>query len=160
VEGIVLGAAQAHVLRGVLPALSPVRWVVATSAAAVTAYLIALVPIASSERIGEWPVAVLVVGAALLGSALLLSIGFAQWLVLRTHVERAASWIWVTAVAWLVGLTVFMAVATPLWREGQAMVVTILVGVVAGVLMAASVAAVTGWAVVALILPTTKERSA
>jgi hypothetical protein len=148
VEGALLGAAQAHVLRSVLPTLSRARWVVATGAAAVFAYLIGLAPSASSELIGELPVAVLVGAAAVLGPALLLSIGFAQWLVLRKHTGRAGSWIWFTAAAWLAGLTVFMIVATPLWREGQALGVTVLIGVMAGLLMAASVAAVTGLGVV------------
>ena len=150
VEGALLGAAQAHVLSGVVPALFRTRWVLATSAAAVFAYAIGLTPSASSELVGEWPVAVIVAAAVILGTALLLSIGFAQWLVLPAHVDRAASWIWVTAVAWLVGLTIFMVVATPLWREGQAVAVTVLIGVGAGLLMAASVAAVTGLGVVAI----------
>jgi hypothetical protein len=148
VEGAVLGAAQARVLRDVVTKLSRRRWTVATSCAAVLAYLIALTPSAASGLVGGLPVAVLVLAAAVLGPVLLLSIGFAQWLVLRAHVAGAARWIWVTAAAWLVGLTVFMVVATPLWHEGRAIAVTVLIGVGAGLLMAAAVAAVTGLGVV------------
>lgn len=47
-------------------------------------------------------------------------------------------------VAWLVGLAVFFAVASPLWRAGQSMALVVAIGVLAGVLMAVGMAAVTG----------------
>jgi hypothetical protein len=55
-----------------------------------------------------------------MGTVLLLcSMGTAQWLVLRRIEVDAPWWIGVTAAAWVAGLAVFLAVATPLWREGQ-----------------------------------------
>lgn len=58
----------------------------------------------------------------------------------------APSWIGVTAAAWLAGLAVFLAFATPLWWSGQALALTVLVGLAGGALMATTVAAVTGLA--------------
>jgi hypothetical protein len=141
VEGAVLGAAQAHVLRRALPGLPSGRWTVRTSAAAVLAYALGLAP---STVGGAWPQPVLIVFAVAVGIALLLSIGTAQWTVLRGHVPKAARWIVITAGAWLAGLAVFFVVAPPLWQPGQPLPLVILIGVVAGLLMAATVAAVTG----------------
>jgi hypothetical protein len=144
VEGAFLGGAQAHVLRRALPDLPAWRWVAVTSAAATAAWLIGLVPSTLGRVLVGWPVVVragiFVVG----GMALLLSIGTAQWTVLRHHVPRAGRWIGVTAVGWLAGLTAFMLVAPPLWREGQPAALTGAIGVLAGLVMAATVAAVTG----------------
>jgi hypothetical protein len=142
VEGAVLGWAQAHVLRRSLPGLPAARWVGATSAAAVVAYLIGLAP--STFDFTALPTWAQVVAGAIGGTALLLSIGTAQWLVLRRFVAHAAHWIWITAVAWLAGLTAFMVITPPLWHEGQPLPVTILVGAFAGLVMAATVAAVSG----------------
>ena len=84
--------------------------------------------------------------AAILAVPLLLSIGTAQWLVLRGHVPWALSWLGITAAAWLAGLAVFLAFATPLWWTGQTLALTVLIGLMGGALMATTVAAVTGLA--------------
>lgn len=144
VEGAVLGAAQAHVLRRVLPRLPGPRWVIATSLAAVLAWLIGLLPSTLGNRLDSWPVAVVIGAVAVGGTVLLLSIGAAQWTVLRRHVAHAGRWIAITAIGWLAGLTVFMLIATPLWQEGQPIALTIAIGVLAGLVMAATMAAVTG----------------
>jgi hypothetical protein len=86
------------------------------------------------------------VTAAIVGLPLLLTIGVAQWLVLRGREPWAVRWIAATASAWLAGLAVFLAVATPLWWEGQTLAAAVLVGVGAGVVMATTVALVTGLA--------------
>ncbi|HEY9414695.1 MAG TPA: hypothetical protein VIQ30_08055, partial [Pseudonocardia sp.] len=69
----------------------------------------------------------------------------AQWLELRHHVARAASWVPATAVAWILALGAFLTIASPLWHEGQRLWVTLLIGVGAGIVMAFVQAAVTGW---------------
>jgi hypothetical protein len=141
VEGTMLGLAQAAVLRKAL-AHFPVRWwTLATAAAAVVAYTIGMVPTLPSV-----PSVALIVAAPLLGGALLASIGTAQWLVLRTIVPRSASWIVTTALAWLAGLAVFLGFATPLWRPGQPLPLTVAIGAAGGLLMAAVTSAVTGLA--------------
>ena len=151
VEGAVLGRAQAVVLRRGLPRLVVGRFVAATAAAAVIAYLIALVPVAVSDRLARLPVAVLVPGAAVLGAALLATIGTAQWLVLRRVVDGSASWIATTAAAWALGLPAFAAVTTPLWRPGQPVALVVAIGALGGLVMAVVVAAVTGAAAVRLL---------
>ena len=151
VEGAFLGVAQAHVLRRVLPSLSARAWVAATSAAAVIAWLIGMTPVVAAGVLGELPRPVVVVAAILLGSLLLLSIGTAQWTVLRNHVVGAGRWIAVTAVAWVLGLAAFMLIATPLWHEGQPFALTAAIGVLAGLVMAGTVAAVTGLGLVRLL---------
>ncbi|SNY59220.1 hypothetical protein [Paractinoplanes atraurantiacus] len=136
VEGTMLGLAQATVLRRVLVGFPVRRWLAATAGAAVLAYAIGMMP-------STWPAAapvVLIIG----GPVLLASIGTAQWLVLRTVLRRSASWIAGTAFAWLVGLGVFLGLATPLWRPGQALPTVLMIGAVAGLLMAAVTSGITG----------------
>ncbi|MEV5437503.1 hypothetical protein AB0K80_16035 [Streptomyces sp. NPDC052682] len=147
-EGALLGGAQAHVLHQVLPDLRRRHWVTATAVAAGCAWLLGLLPSAVVPHVGGWPVAA---GLAVVdGLLLLLSLGIAQWWVLRRHVLGAGTWIWATAVAWLAGLVVFCSAAMPLWHPGQSPVVIAGIGALAGMLMAGTVAAVTGAALVRL----------
>ncbi|MEU5266842.1 hypothetical protein [Amycolatopsis sp. NPDC021455] len=146
-EGAALGAGQALVLRHALPALSFRRWVAATAAAASFAYLVGLAPSTWAAALTTWPPSLLWPAAGVLGIALLLSIGFAQWLVLRRHLGRSARWIATTAAAWLLGLAVFLGVTMPLWQPGQSLTTTVLIGVFGGLLMAATTSSVTGLAV-------------
>jgi len=150
VEGALLGLAQATVLRRMLPGLRARRWVVATSAAAVLAWLIGLLPSVFGGQLTTWPAWLQIVVGGLGGTILLLSIGTAQWLVLRGHLPRAGRWIAITAGAWLAGLAAFMIVATPLWHEGQSTLLIATIGAVAGLMMAATVAAITGFGLVRL----------
>jgi hypothetical protein len=148
-EGALLSAAQAHVLHQVLPDLRPRRWVAATAVAAGAAWLLGLMPSVMLPRIGYRPAAAGLV--AVDGLLLLLSLGTAQWWVLRRHITGAGAWIPATAAAWLAGLAVFCATAMPLWRPGQSPVLIAGIGALAGLLMAATVAAVTGGALVRLV---------
>lgn len=141
-EGAMLGWGQAIVLRRAIGNFPAPRWIGYTSAGAASAYLLGTLPAAVG---GSWVV------AAVIALPLLLSIGTAQWLVLRNLVPWARHWIGVTAGAWLAGLTVFLAFATPLWQPGQPLTLTILIGLAGGLLMAATVAAVTGLALRTLI---------
>ncbi|MGY0536392.1 hypothetical protein ACW14X_02670 [Nocardioides sp. YJ-D4] len=141
VEGSLLGWAQASVLRRVRPAVRGPRWVMLTAAAAVAAYLLGTAIALGSTGPG-WAGFVV---AVVCGPLLLLSIGGAQWLELRHHVARAATWIPATAVAWLLALAAFLLVATPLWHEGQRVGVSIAIGAGAGIVMAFVQAVLTGW---------------
>ncbi|MEV6878291.1 hypothetical protein [Amycolatopsis sp. NPDC051128] len=147
VEGAMLGAGQALVLRRAVPTVSARHWVTATAAAASFAYLIGLAPSTWATQLSSWPPWVLWPAVGILGLALLCSIGFAQWLVLRRHVPRSGRWIATTAGAWLLGLAVFLGVTMPLWQPGQSLPTTIAVGILGGLLMAATTSAVTGLAV-------------
>lgn len=137
VEGAMLGAGQAVVLRRVLTGFPVWRWITNTSIAAAVAYLLGMLPSLTPAP---------VVTAAVVALPLLLAIGTAQWLVLRGRQPWALGWVVATAVGWLAGLAVFLLVATPLWAPGQPLLVTILVGLGASVLMAATVAVMTGLA--------------
>lgn len=64
---------------------------------------------------------------------------------------RAGRWVALTAAAWTAGLAVFMAIATPLWHEGQPVALVVLIGVAAGLAMALTVATVTGAGLVRLV---------
>lgn len=149
-EGLALGAAQAHVLSAVLPRLDVRRFALLTSLGAVLAYLMGLLPSTFGDHFGGIPVWVLLPAGLAAGSVLLLSIGFAQWLELRRHLPRAGWWISATAAAWLVGLVVFMAIAMPLWSQGQALALVVLIGSGAAVAMAVAVGLCTGLALVRL----------
>lgn len=142
VEGTLLGFAQAQVLTPGL-GIRLRAWVLATAAGAVLAWTAGML---ASAYLFRWldPGPGSVVLAAALASAVLLSIGSAQWVVLRQHVPGAGGWVWVTALAWCVGLTAFAVVTTPLWRPGQGPALVLGVGLLGGLVMAGTVALVTG----------------
>lgn len=151
VEGLLLGAAQAHVLVGEVPALDTRRFAGLTALAASVAYLVGMLPSTAGTALARAPRVVLVLAAACGGLVLLASIGTAQWFELRRHLPRAWSWVLTTAAAWLAGLAVFMLVATPLWRPGQPVGLAVLIGLGAALGMAAVMALVTGRAAERLV---------
>jgi hypothetical protein len=144
VEGAVVGAAQAGVLRGHLAGFRGTAWVVATSAAAGLAWLLGMLPSLTHPVWSTWPVAGVAVAGSLLGGLLLCSIGAAQAWVLPAGTPRPSRWIWWTAGGWCAGLVAFGVVAPPLWHEGQAAVVSALIGLAGGAAMALVMAGVTG----------------
>ena len=153
VEGAVLGTAQSLALSRALPSLRRRDWTLATAAGAAVAWSIALPPATMGDRLVRLPAVLVVVGGTALGLALLASMGVLQWTVLRRHVRNAAWWVPATAGAWLAGLTVFFALAMPLWQEGQPLALVAAIGVLAGLAMAATAAALTGAALVRLLGP-------
>jgi Ca2+-transporting ATPase len=150
-EGAVLGAAQSTVLRRVVPGFSRAAWTIRTALAAALAWAIGLAPSELAGTWQEWPPGVQMAVAVPAGLTLLATIGTAQWTVLRRSVPGASRWIGWTALAWLAGLTVFLAVATPLWQPGQPLWLVAAIGVLAGALMAVTMAAVTGRGLVRLL---------
>ncbi|BEK88068.1 hypothetical protein [Nocardia seriolae] len=144
IEGSVLGLFQARVLRTVLSRLRIRDWVIATAAGAVLAWSIGVLPMAFGDGFGDWPVwvrvPVIVVGSVVL----VFSLGGAQWVVLRHFTDRAPLWILANAAAWGAGLTAFTLVSTPLWQPGQAPWLVAAIGALAGGVMAAVMAWVTG----------------
>jgi hypothetical protein len=143
-EGAILGWGQATVLRRAIPTIPTRRWIAATSIAATIAYAIGLAPSTFSATIRTWPPVLAAASGLVAGSALLATIGTAQWLVLRHHVGHTRRWILTTALAWLAGLGVFLAFAMPLWQPGQPAALIIGIGVAGGLLMAATTALLTG----------------
>jgi hypothetical protein len=150
-EGACLGYAETRALRGHLPQIPAGQFTAATAAAAVLAYGLGMLPSTLGEGLDDVPDLLLfsAVGAGAL--VLLLSIGTAQALVLRQSGLDAWWWIAATAGAWLAALAVFLLVATPLWQPGQPLAITIVVAILAGCLMAATVAVLTGFSAVRLV---------
>ncbi|HEX4817381.1 MAG TPA: nitroreductase/quinone reductase family protein [Nonomuraea sp.] len=146
VEGMFLGLAQAYALRTALPEVGTRDWVRATAWGAAIAWTVGALPIVIGERVLQWSPVVL----ALLGLMLLAAMGLLQWRLLRRHVRGAFWWVIATAGSWLVGLGVFALVTTPLWQEGQPAWLIVAIGVLGGVGMAATVAVLTGAALVRL----------
>jgi hypothetical protein len=150
-EGAVLGWAQSRVLRPLLPGLSTRAWTARTAAAAALAWTIGMGPSTLGAVFDGWAPAVRVAVAVPAALLLLVSIGAAQWTVLRRVLPGSARWIGWTAAGWLAGLAVFLGVAPPLWHAGQGVGQAALVGALAGVGMSATMAAVTGRGLVRLL---------
>jgi hypothetical protein len=151
-EGAILGAAQARALRPFFPALRAGDWMRATSLGGVFAWALGMLLGAYSEQLADRSLVLLAVIWCLAGVAILNAIGLAQWLVLRRHLNRAWLWLPANALAWLLGLAwVFGAMAlvsedSPAWQVGA-------VSAGAGLLMAGTVAVVTGLALVRILRP-------
>ncbi|QNN54053.1 hypothetical protein [Nocardioides mesophilus] len=144
VEGALLGLSQARVLRGVLPRLDRHRWIGLTAGSTALVWLLGLAPSTFTEVWRSWPTALVGTLGAVGVLVMLLSIGTFQWLELRRHLQRSGVWVGVTALAWMLGLLTFMAVAAPLWHAGQPVVLMVLIGVLGGVVMALTMAFSTG----------------
>jgi hypothetical protein len=148
-EGALLGLGQAYALRQALPGVRTLEWARATATGAALAWLIGLAPAIVGQQLWNLSAPLAAAGAAVL----LCSIGVLQWRVLRRHVPRAGRWVPATAGAWIAGLLGFTAVTSPLWRAGQPAALVAAIGVLGAVVMAATVAAVTGLALVRLLPP-------
>lgn len=143
VEGALLGAGQAFALaRMRLPRRTLRRWPLVTSAAAVAAWSIGLLPSSMPIAI-SWTNPLPWLVAAVLAPALLLSIPLTQVVLLRSSINHASDWIWFNAAAWLVGISWTFAVS-PLVDESSSMVRISLLYTLAGLLMAVTVAVGTG----------------
>jgi hypothetical protein len=149
-EGAVLGFAQWLALRHTL-AIERRDWVLATGLAAVVAYAIGMLP-SNLGDLSRFNSALLIGVGAVLGVIFLVSIGFAQWLVLRWAVPHAAWWIVANAVAWPLGVAV-PVVGLALVPDNAPPVVWIVTGIVCGVLMGVVVGALTGIALIWMLRP-------
>lgn len=153
VEGIVLGAAQSVVLHREFLGFSRTTWTLVSGLGAGFAWFVGMLPSTAYPVWHDWSWWVLVPLGLVLAALLLASIGLAQWLVLRRHVARSRTWVPVNAAAWLLGLGLMLAVATPLWQEGQSTAVVLAIGAGAGLVMATTVGVVTGWWLGRLVQP-------
>lgn len=106
VMGLVLGAAQAGALSGTAVAVPRAGWTLVTSAGAMVAWAVGMLPV-TLEQLGEpLNLASRPVLAALLAGAVVLVIAVPalQWLLLRRVVRKAWLWIPLTVVAAATGL--------------------------------------------------------
>jgi hypothetical protein len=146
-EGAVLGFAQTVGMARELPVVPRRDWVRATAGAAAVAWAFGATAGVFSERM---PLAAMIALWGVAGTVILLSIGTAQWLVLRRYVSNAGWWVPANAGAWLLGVGVVFAASSILTEDTQAAVIG-LVAVLSGVAMAAIVAVVTGATLVWLV---------
>jgi len=149
-EGAILGFAQSLALRQAIPGLPPRHWVGATAVAAPIAWIMGMTLGTQWERLAALPLVILIAGAAVLGLTVLLSIGVAQWVVLRQHVRHAGWWVPANALAWALGLTACLA-GMSLTAEGQPVALMAAIGIGSGLAMGLIVAALTGAALVWLL---------
>lgn len=142
IEGALLGAGQVLALRA-LPLERSIlrRWPVLTSLAAVVAWSIGLLP--STLPGLDWSKPVIWVAAGLLGLVLLATIPAAQLILLRRAVRRPWRWLPANMLGWLVGISWTLAVS-PLVDASTPIPQLLALYVVAGVLMALTVATATG----------------
>jgi hypothetical protein len=145
-EGAAIGTAQAYVLHPVLPALRPLRWVLATAVGAAVAWLAGMGGVALVQAAG--PGAWWLVGPGMVVG--LLAMGTLQWLLLRRHVPHSARWVPVTSGAWLLGVMIPVA-ALSLTPNSWPPAAFVAVGVVAAVAMGATVGLLTGGTLVRLL---------
>jgi hypothetical protein len=142
IEGALLGKGQAMAMtRLQLPTVILRLWPVATSVAAVVAWSIGLIP-GSIHKV-SWSSGMAWVLAAVLVLLLLASIPTAQFMLLRTALPTAGRWIRFNAVAWMLGLSWTLA-PPALIKPDTPVASEIGVYAIAGVLMATTVAIITG----------------
>jgi hypothetical protein len=149
-EGAVLGWAQSRMLRREPPELRTGDWIRATATGAAVAWTIGMLPSTLGRQLLElWPPLLVAIGA-LAGVGLLATIGFAQWLVLRRHVDRSGSWVVVAnALAWVAGLAVVFAAIEI--APGDSPILVAAFGVLGGLGMGLTVALITGLFLVRLL---------
>jgi hypothetical protein len=149
VEGAAVGTAQWLVLRRYLPDLTRRAWVLATALAAMWAYALAMIPFQLADPNTLDPI-VMVVGGLTLGVLFLLSMGGAQWLVLRRHVPNSGWWVLANAIAWPLGVAA-PVVTIALVPDPAPLAATIAAGILGGLLMGIVVGGLTGIVLVRLL---------
>lgn len=155
VEGTVLGSFQFWVLRSRFPALAARSWIGATAAVAALGWFLGMLPPtfivhdAEQAQLAEPPLWLVLVAAAVFGALAGAAFGFAQWLVLRHHARDATRWIWANALGWALGLP-FSYLAGDTADISKSFPLAVLIGTLAGALMGACVAFVTGRALLVL----------
>lgn len=139
-EGAALGFAQHLALRDTLPALPRCSWVLATSLSAGIAWAAG---VTAGALAGNVPVVAAVLAWVLAAMVILPSLGGAQALVLRGHIERPWRWALINAGAWLVAL-IPSFVGPALVPSGAPAAAWVGAGVGSGLAMAIIAAALTG----------------
>lgn len=141
-EGAVLGAFQSFVLKKYVKDFASSRFIIYTALAAVIAWLLGMTP--STLHIEIWPVSLIIFFAVGASIIFLLSIGTAQWLVLRRYFENALWWIPVNALAWPIGVLV-PVVTISLVPDNSSPVLFVVAGIIGGYLMGVLVGIITGF---------------
>jgi hypothetical protein len=135
VEGALLGTGQWLAMGARRPPAH--RWILATVAGAVVAWTLGMLPSTLGIDVTIWWVLVLV---ALGGVALLASIPVAQWLALRR--AGTARWVPVNMASWAIAILWTFA-PSPFIDEHSPIALVVTLYVIAGILMAFTIAALT-----------------
>ncbi len=135
-EGALLAVGQRAAMSSNRPPAA--RWVGATAAAAAFAWLLGMLPSTLALRLGS-PLSVVLLGLGAL--ALLASIPVAQWFALGRR-PGTSRWVPANIGAWLVAV-LWTAAPSPLVDEHSATSVIVVLYVMAGLLMAVTVAVLT-----------------
>ncbi|MTH67591.1 hypothetical protein GJ743_04290 [Agromyces bracchium] len=146
-EGALLGLGQSLALRGGSAAVPVGGWVAATAGAASAAWAIGMLPstLADLGVAIDWALPVTWVLVGIGGLVLLASIPLAQWPVLAAAgVPRAWRWVPLGMAAWLAGLP-FTFAPSPIVDAGTPAPVVFALFAASGVLMAVTMALVTGF---------------
>lgn len=151
-EGLVLGYAQSRLITKHFKKIKATHWTLTTAFGAGIAWIIGMLPSTFFDYINNIPLPVILPIAVILGSILLLSIGYMQYLLLKKHVLNAHIWIWGNILAWVAGLTtlfIFMGIAPndPVW--------ILTFSILGGFGMAAVMSSITGFFFVKLKLKKT-----
>jgi hypothetical protein len=157
-EGGTVGLAQWLVLRRVLNGLRPRAWIGATMLGALTAWLLAMIPVTAMslrETGGDAAPADLpflaVLGLAfLLGAVLGPVLALFQWRVLRLHLPAAWWWMPAHSAAWAAGMVVIFAGAGAV-PEGAGVTVIAIVMAITCLAAGAVVGAIHGLVLVRLL---------
>ncbi|NJM06374.1 hypothetical protein HC891_09545 [Candidatus Gracilibacteria bacterium] len=148
-EGIALGYAQWRVLRSVLPRIGWRAWTGATALAAVLAWSLGMLPNAITDGAGLGATFMVLAWVAV-APLLLLSIGVAQWFVLRRHLSRAALWVPANALGWTLGVGATF-VGAALINETMPLWMAVSIGVASGIAMGFVVGCITGWTLIRMV---------
>lgn len=144
IEATVVGLAQWLAMHPWFPAITRFSWWLATLVGALLAYVLGYLPStlmnlgeqASQTPVSEPPQWIVLLLATALGMVAGAALSFAQWLVMRKHVERAGWWIPANMLAWLAGMPlVFWGIDAA--QKGQPFLQTALI--VSGALFLAGV---------------------
>jgi hypothetical protein len=150
--GAVLGWAEGHVLRLALPTLPERAWTIATAVGMALVWSAAIAPRALRPVLAGRNTLFLGIVFLVLIVVVVLALGFAQWLVLRRHLPKATTWVWVSAGAWLVAMMMGATVWT-IAGDGQAAWATILIGALGALVVGGSMALLTGTFLFAALAP-------
>lgn len=113
-EGALLGALPGAMLQRIFPSFPVGRFTLATVAVAMLGWLVGMMPSTLVSEAADASAAVepglldVVAVSAIGGAAGGALIGFAQWLVMKSHVPRAGRWIIATSLGWALALPLDM----------------------------------------------------
>lgn len=159
-EGTAIGCFQWRVLRHVFRNLSASAWLIPTISVAAIGWLIGMLqPTFFADAESAAPGVARATGSSLASMLLFAAafgvfagavFGFAQWLPLREHADRAWIWIPANAIGWAVAMAIIFVGATlpeANWLIWQIIPLGAIVGIVAGL----AVGAITGIGLVQIV---------